>query len=145
MISMSKIKTSMRQFNYRVRHDYFAVENLVLGLAIVLCMVWTYQSIVAMTKNWELSESLAKKKRELELVTLEVEAAELENEYYQTEEYQEILARKYLDKELPGENMVVLPENSEVAKSKYKTAITEETETSYSNFEKWKIFLFPSQ
>lgn len=145
MISMSKIKTTMRQFNYRVRHDYFAVENLVLGLAIVLCMVWTYQSIVAMTKNWELSESLARKKRELELVTLEVEAAELENEYYQTEEYQEILARKYLDKELPGENMVVLPENSEGAKSKYKTVVTEDTETNYSNFEKWKIFLFPSQ
>ena len=28
--------------------------------------------------------------------------------------------RKYLDKKLPGENMVVLPENSEAAKNKHK-------------------------
>ena len=77
---------------------------------------------------------------------MEVEAAELENEYYKTNEYQELLARKYLDKKMPGENMVIMPENSEAAKTKYEVIVAkaEETEKEYSNFEKWMMYLFPN-
>ena len=117
---------------------------MVLILAIVLCLVWTYQSIVAMSRNWELSETLVTEKKELELLSVEVEAAELENEYYKTDEYQELLARKYLDKKMPGENMVVMPENSEAAKNKHKVEREEKSEEEHSNFEKWMMYLFPS-
>ncbi len=69
------------------------------------------------------------------------------NEYYKTDEYQELVARKNLDKKLNGENMVVMPENSEEAKNKHKevsvvTKLMEEKE--YSNFEKWMMYLFPN-
>lgn len=130
--------------NYKVRHDFLSVENVVLLFAIVLCLVWTYQSITAMSRNWELSERLTTERKNLELVNIEVEAAELENEYYRTEEYQELMARKVLDKKMPGENMVVLPENSEEARNKHKAEEVEITERTYSNFEKWMMFLFPS-
>ena len=53
------------------------------------------------------------------------------------------MARKYLDKELEGEKMVVLPENSEEAKNKYKNK-EEVVEKQYSNFEKWMMYLFPN-
>jgi hypothetical protein len=119
------------------------VENVVLILAIVMCLVWAYQSIEAMTRNWELSERLATGKRELELVEMEVETAELENEYYKTNEYQEIVARKTLDKQMDGENMVVLPENSDEAKNKHKKETTNITKKEYTNFEKWMRYLFP--
>ncbi len=142
MVSMS-LKDNLRRTKFRLKRDFFTIENMVLLVAIVLCLVWTYQSIAAMSRNWELSETLVTEKKELELLTVEVEAAELENEYYQTEEYQELLARKYLDKKLPGENMVVLPENSETAKSKHKVAKIEQDERVYSNFEKWMMYLFP--
>jgi hypothetical protein len=104
----------------------------------------TYQSVVAMSRNWELSEKLRAEKKELELLTVETEASELENEYYRTDEYQELLARRSLDKQFPGEKMVVMPENSEEAKSKYKEQITESKEKEYSNFEKWMMYLFPN-
>lgn len=118
---------------------------MVLVLAIFLCLMWTYQSIAAMSRNWELTERLATEKKALELLGVEVEAAELENEYYKTNEYQELLARKYLDKKMPGENMVIMPENSEAAKNKYEIAvIEEESEKEYSNFEKWMMYLFPN-
>ena len=128
-----------------MRHDFLTVENVVLFLAIVLCLVWTYSSITAMTRNWELSEKLTAERKKLELVSIEVEAAELENDYYRTAEYQELLARKYLDKKLPGENMVVMPENSENAKSKHKEVAAQVAaeKTEYSNFEKWMMYLFP--
>ena len=74
-----------------------------------------------------------------------METFELENEYYASEEYQELMARKLVDKQLPGEKMVKMPENSEVAKLKHKTveATVEENTREYSNLEKWLHYLFP--
>lgn len=130
--------------NYRLRHDFFAIENVVLILAVLLCLMWTYQSIMAMSRNWELTEKLATEKKSLELLNIEVEAAELENQYYATDEYQELMARKYLDKKMSGENMVVMPGNSDAAKNKHKdTRQVVVEEKNYSNFEKWLLFLFP--
>ena len=143
MISMS-VKDNLRRTKFRLKRDFFTLENIVLSLAIVLCLVWTYQSIVAMSRNWKLSETLITEKKELELLNVEVEAAELENEYYKTNEYQELMARKILDKKLSGENMVILPDNSEEAKNKHKVAKVEKQEKSYSNFEKWMMYLFPN-
>ena len=95
---VDKMKNKFRQIRYWMKHDLFTVSNIVLVLAILLCLVWTYQSIVAMSRNWELSERLTAEKKELELLNIEVEAAELENEYYRSEEYKELMARRYLDK-----------------------------------------------
>lgn len=144
MVSMNKIKTWRRRFGYKLRHDYLTVENVVLALAIILCLVWTYQSITAMSRNWELTERLATENKALELLSVEVEAAELENDYYRSNEYQELLARKYLDKKMAGENMVIMPDNSEQAKNKYKTTASKNEEKNYSNIEKWMMYLFPN-
>ena len=140
---MKGIKTKIRRVNYRLRHDFLTVENVILAAAVVLCLVLTYQSILAMSRNWELTERLTTEQKSLELLSVEVEAAELENEYYKTNEYQELLARKYLDKKNPGENMVIMPENSETAKNKYVVEEVIQEEKEYSNFEKWMMYLFP--
>lgn len=137
------VKDKWRRTKFKMKHDFFTVENVVLILAIVMCLVWAYQSIEAMTRNWELSERLVTGKRELELVKMEVETAELENEYYKTNEYQEIIARKTLDKQYNGESMVVLPENSDEAKNKHKKEATNIIKKEYTNFEKWMRYLFP--
>lgn len=141
---MSTVKTKLRRLSYKARHDFFAIENVVLVLAILLCLLWTYQSISAMSRNWELSERLTTERKQLEYLSVEVGAAELENEYYQTAEYQELMARRYLDKQWPGEQMVILPASSEAAKSKHSVITTENNVKQYSNFEKWMLYLFPN-
>lgn len=138
------MKDSVRRTKFKLKRDFFTLENVVLSLAIILCLVWTYQSVAAMSRNWKLSETLITEKKELELLNIEVEAMELENEYYKTEEYQELMARKLLDKKLSGENMVVMPDNTEIAKEKHKTEKVEKVEKEYSNFEKWVMYLFPN-
>lgn len=138
------VKDSVRRTRYKVKHDFFTIENVVLMLAIIMCLVWTYQSIAAMSRNWELSERLTTERKALELLKTEVETAELENTYQATEEYQELMARKYLDKKRPDENMVILPENTEEAKQKHHVVLEEASKKEYSNFEKWMMFLFPS-
>lgn len=141
---MNKLKLKWRRVKFKLKHDFFSVENVVLVLAVGLCLMWTYQSVAAMSRNWELTERLTAEKKELELLNIEVEAGELENEYYKSSEYQELLARKYLDKKLPGENLVVMPENSEVAQNKHNATEVKQQEKSYSNFEKWMMYLFPN-
>ena len=144
---MSGVKNKLRQLKYKIKHDYLAIENIVLVVAVVMCLVWTFQSIEAMSRNWTLSERLNTARKELQLLEIEVETAELENEYLKTDEAQELAARRLAEKQLPGEHMVALPENSESAKTKHQTttetAPTKET-TEYSNYEKWLRYLFPS-
>lgn len=141
---MIKFSDKVRRLKYKVKHDFLSVENVVLVIAIVMCLSWTYRSVEAMSRNWELNERLSAEKKSLELATVEVEAAELENEYYASAEYQELAARKYANKQLTGENMVYLEENSEAAKNKHKTAEVEDVlPAQVSNYEKWMRFLFP--
>lgn len=144
MISMSGVTNKLRQTKYKLKHDFLTIENIVLAVAIILCLTWTYQSIVAMSRNWELADRLTAERKTLELLSVEVEAAELENEYYKTEEYQELMARKYMDKKLSGEKMVVMPDNTEAAKSRDRQDKSDVKEKTYSNFEKWMMYLFPS-
>lgn len=145
MISVSDIKTKIRQTVHHLKRDFSAVENIVLVIAIVLCLLWTYQSITAMSRNWTLSERLNTEKKSLELLEVEIDALELENAYYGTEEYQELAARRFANKQLDGEKMVYLPENSEAAKTKHRTVATDTSEKTYSNFDKWVHFLFPDK
>ncbi|MBR3180480.1 hypothetical protein IKF63_00130 [Candidatus Saccharibacteria bacterium] len=139
---MQKLKTRLRRLYFRIKHDYFSFDNIVFAVAIVLCFFWTYSSISAMSRNWELSQKIATRKRELALLKLEVETAEMENTYYKSAEYQELSARAKQDKALEGENLVYLPENSETAKNKYKTLSVEETISEPSNFSQWMSFIF---
>ena len=141
---MSEFQTRLRKFRYSFRHEFLTIENVILILAIVLCLNWTYRSIEAMSRNWELSERLNSTRKSLELKKLEIETAELENSYYETEEYQELAARKFANKQLEGEHMVYLPENSEEARNKHtETVAVVKEEVEYSNFEKWMMYLWP--
>lgn len=135
----------LRQFKYRLKHDFFTPENVVLVVAVIMCLTWTYQSIEAMNRNWKLTERLNTERMNLELAKIEVETVELENEYFKTEEYQELAARKLANKQLEGEHLILLPENSEAAKNKHvkvEAKINQETKE-YSNFEKWMQYLLP--
>lgn len=142
---MNRLGAKWRKLKYWLKHGFLSVENVVLVIATVMCLTWTYQSIKAMSRNWELVEKLNTEQKTLQLLTVEVEAVELENEYYSSDEYRELAARKFAGKQLPGEHMVYLPENSEIARNKYqeKVDIFEEGK-SYSNFEKWMLYLFPN-
>ena len=141
---MSGLRSKIRKTVYWLKHDFFIFDNVILIVAFVFCLIWTYGSISSMSRNWSLAQELMNRQRERTLLQLEVETLELENEYYLSEEYQELSARKYQGKKLPGETMVYLPENSVAAKEKHQT-ITTETVADFeemSNFQQWMAFLF---
>jgi hypothetical protein len=94
-----------------------------------------------MSRNWELANRVATADRNRTLLKLEVETMELENEYYKSDEYQELAARHFQNKKLEGEDMIYLPANSDYAKNKHKNneiAINQ----NLNNFAQWMKFLF---
>ena len=80
------MRDKLRRFKYRLKHDFLSVENVVLFIAIVMCLVWTFRSVEAMSRNWELTERLNAERKNYELLAVEVETMELENEYYMSDE-----------------------------------------------------------
>lgn len=142
---MSELQTRLRKAQYWLKHELFTFEHVVLVVAAVFCLVWTWGSIDAMSRNWSLAQELMGRQREKALLELEVETLELENEYYRSHEYQELAARKYQGKMLPGETMIYLPDNSESARTKHKADPTDGTTiatTTMNNLEQWLAFLF---
>lgn len=143
---MSELKTRIRKAQYWLKHDLFVFDNIIIIVAAICCLVWTWGSISSMSRNWTLAEELMSQQREKALLELEVDTLELENEYYRSTEYQELAARKYQNKKLPGETMIYLPPNSEAAMNKHKQTPTDSDnptiDTTLSNFEQWLAFLF---
>ncbi len=137
---MNTLKMRFRRLVYRLKHDFLNFDNTVLILTILLCLAWTWGAIAAMTRNWELEQRLISSKKTLALLELEVDTIALENEYYASEEYQELAARRQLNKKLPGETLIYLPKNTDAAKNKHQTAPVETPEP--SNFSQWMSFLF---
>lgn len=142
---MGNFQTKIRRFRYWLKHDLLVFDNVVLLIALIFCLAWTWGSISAMSRNWSLAQEIQNRRRELALLELEVETLELENEYYASAEYQELAARKYQNKLLPGETLVYLPENSFAARTKHSTNTDLSSfESETSNIEQWLKFLFGS-
>jgi len=137
---MAKLKTAVRRFFYNLKNRYFTFENVVLLVAIAMCLGWTYGAISAMTRNWTLSRVLLEKEYKQKILELEVANLELENKYYASEEYEELSARKKLNKKLPGETLIYLNENSEEAKKKHE-AKEKAPEPEKNNLSEWLAFL----
>ncbi len=140
---MEKLRTKLRRFYFRVKHDYLSFDNVIFFIAIAACIAWTYSSLSATSRNWELSQKLATKNMELSLIKYEVDNLELENDYYRSAEYQELSARAKQNKMLEGEHLVYLPVNSDAALNKYTTTTDESTESAEpSSVSQWMSFLF---
>ena len=136
-----KIQTFFRKIRYYAKRDIFTVRNIVTVLAILICFYWAWGAINSTARNWTLAEKLKGKQLEAAKTELEVDKNRLEQQYFQTEEYQELMARTKLGKKAKGETMVILPENSEKARTKYLEKATEQSEFR-SNFSQWLDFLF---
>lgn len=142
---MSEFQTKLRKARYWMKHELFTFERVILMIAAIFCLAWTWGSIDAMSRNWSLAQELMSRQREKALLELEVETLELENEYYRSYEYQELAARKYQGKILPGETMIYLPDNSETAINKHKNQPDNTptvAATTMNNLEQWIAFLF---
>ena len=136
-----KIVAAFRRLRYYSKKDIFTLRNIALVIVIVLCAYFIIGTVNATTRNWALEQKLKERQLIYAKMKIEVDTLKLEQEYYTTEEYQELTARAKAGKMLPGEKMVILPPNSEAALKKYNEP-AEEIPSYRSNFSEWLDFLF---
>jgi hypothetical protein len=137
-------KINIRKFYYHLRHRYLTMNNVVIAVALIIGASWAWGSIGMMQRNYGLQKELDAKSRQEKLVELETQALAYEQKYYQSSEFKEISARKYLGLAQPGERVLILPPNTDAAKG--TTNATPQTvakkQQAPSNIEQWTNFLF---
>jgi hypothetical protein len=119
------------------------LNNGVILIAAMITCGWIWGSLGVMQRNYALQKELDDKKRELIVSQLALDNAKLEQRYYKTFEYQELAVRERLGLGTAGERALILPPNSEEAKTSDSGLQTNTVKAvQQSNFEQWMNFLF---
>ena len=143
---MEKIKTKIRKLFYVIRRDYMTLNNVVLAIALIIAANWVWGALGMMQRNYSLQQEVDSMARELQVVQLQRDSLDLQQRYYQTEEYQELAVRESLGLVMPGEKMLILPKSDSSTDQTDDTTVTtpaqSDSVTTTSNFEQWLNFLF---
>lgn len=130
---------------YHLKHQYMTMNNVVLLIAAVIAISWAWASVQAVQRNYQLQREVDDKRRQLALTQLETDTLNYEQRYYKSREYQSLEAKRRLGLAEPGEKVVVLPPNTDAAKTFDKkaqpaTTVTDNSETP-PPFQQWMNFL----
>jgi hypothetical protein len=137
-------KINIRRIYYHIRHRYLTMNNVVIGVALLIGLSWAWGSIGVMQRNYDLQKEVDTKARNLKLAELETQNLKYEQRYYQSSEYQELEVRKRLGLANPGEHVLILPPNTQQAKNADVVAINKPVRViePTSDFQQWMNFLF---
>ncbi len=135
----------LRRLLYRLKNNYATTNNAVVFVAFFIATSWAWGSVSVMERNYKLQREIDNKERQAELVQLENDRLRYERKYYQSDEYKELAVRQRLGLVMPGENVVVLPENSVTAKqwdsAQQPKQAKQAVDDKPSNFQQWMTFL----
>ncbi len=139
-----RIEAKGRRMKAKLLQEILVPERILLAIVPVIFLFWMINSVTNISKNWALQQEVIEREAELAYMNLEVENYETENQYYSSEEYQELAARKLQNKKFKDEVLVYLPKNTERAKNKHRAATDEENriKNEKSNLDQWLSFLF---
>jgi hypothetical protein len=136
-------KINIRRLYYQFRHKYLTLNNIVMAIGLAIAAGWVWGSLGVMQRNYALQKELDDKSRQLIVAQLDTASAQLEQRYYQTDEYKELAVRERLGLATPGESVLILPPNSDAAKNVGKVTATDTSAPEpKSNLMQWVDFLF---
>lgn len=139
-----RLEAKGRRVKAKLLQEILVPERIILSIVPFLLILWLVGSITNLSRNWGLQQEVNERKAELAYLELQVDSYELENQYYASEEYQELAARRLQNKMFSGEKLVYLPKNTERAKNRHRSATNEENriKNEKTNFDQWLSFLF---
>jgi hypothetical protein len=137
-------KINIRKWYYHIRHNYFTLNNTVVVIALVIAASWAWGSIGVMQRNYDLQKGVDNKARQEKLLQLETDNLTFQQRYYRSDEYKELAVRERLGLANPGENVLILPPNSDVAIQADDVVQKRQPTQSVppSNFQQWVNFIF---
>lgn len=125
----------------------------VLGLLVfcIIALLVTYSGLGAIQTNYVLQKQIARIEQENQIRELENNNLRLTNEYFNTDQYLELQARRQFGKAAPGETVVLVPRNValhytvDTPKDSDATQQDKPHKPAYQrNFEAWMDFFFRS-
>lgn len=135
-------KINIRKITYQARKNLLQRDVGVLVLGIIIGGYFVVNALGMLDRNYGLQKQLDDKYRQLELAKLETASLQLENRYFKTKEYQELVARQSLGLAMPGEKLLILPDNSAQAIQADKEIAKEQVVAiRQSNLQQWFDFL----
>ncbi len=127
-------------------HDVRVMGLLVFGV-ILLLVSWS--GLQAIETNYKLQQQIARLEQQSQVTQLENNNLKLSNEYYNTEQYLELEARRQFGKAAPGEKLILVPKSVALTHTVDTPELTESAEKTPSlkpvyqrNFEAWMNFFF---
>jgi cell division protein FtsB len=140
-----KIKKYTKQPSFQTLNDSRTLGLVAFGIVAVLV---SWSGVKSIQTNYELQKQISKLEQQNQVMKLENENKKLENQYYQTDEFLELAARRQFGKAVPGETVYLVPKKValahtvELAPSNKTESKERETHqpTYQKNFEAWIDF-----
>lgn len=134
---------------YLKRLNDIRFTGQVVFVVIVLLISWS--GVKTIQTNYSLQKQISSLKQQNDLQNLQNGNLELQNEYYNSDQYLDISARQNFGLAAPGEKMVIVPEKVALAhtvdiKSETKKDSAQDKKPTYQrNFESWVNFFLHRQ
>ena len=87
----------------------FDTKNLGLYAVFIIALSVTWSSIKIIQKNYELEKQINQLQQEVTIQDQTNKNQELKNDYFKTDAYLDLAARKYFGKSIPGEKLILVP------------------------------------
>ncbi len=146
----NKIKKLLKSDTVKQMQDVRVLGLIVFAL-LVLLVSWTGVKVIQ--TNYELERSISKLRQENEVRELENANLKLRNQYYNTDQFLELAARRQFGLGAPGEKLILIPkavalaQTVELPSTSPQDAAQVESKKSkqQSNFESWINFFLHRQ
>ncbi len=150
---LEKIKTYLHKSSIKSLSDVRTLGMLAFGF---ISLLVTWSSIRVVQSNYDLQKQISKLQQQNDVQELANTNQKLRNEYFKTDAYLELAARRHFNKALPGEKLVIVPKDVALKHSvevqkvdTASTAVADTVKASGSSFQRnfnaWLDFLFHRQ
>jgi len=144
---LEKIKKIQKYPIWHNLHDVRFLGFIVFGFLVLLA---SWSGVKVIETNYELQKQVAQIDQQNQIQQLVNTNLKLQNEYYNTDTYLELTARKQFGKGAPGETLLLVPKSVALAHAKAlpedKPAATNSTPDNkpayQKNFNAWMDFFF---
>lgn len=114
--------------------------KLVIGVTGIVALVVVLSLGQEMNRRWQIQREVSQLEKEVANMQRTITQLENLNQYFRTDDYQERLAREKLNFQAPGEKVVLIPDETQVAEA----AVEQPAERVLPIIEKWwRIFFVP--
>lgn len=125
----------------------FSTKNLGLYLFLVVAIAVAWSTARIIQKNYVLEQQIVELQQQTLIQEQENKNQALKNQYYQTDAYLDLAARKYFSKSTPGEKLYIVPKEIALQYVKVQpqpekeSKLVEQKNRIIRNWQNWLDFL----